>query len=303
MTGVALTGRRTVRQATAKPAKRSTPVLAWLLAAPLALVLAAFLVVPVAMIGIVSFWRFLGFMTVPGFVTQNYVRLLTSGTTLSLYANTARLLVLTVAGTLLLGYTVAYHLAFDVRRAATQTVMFALCVVPFLTSSVIRTIAWVPFLGRNGIVNTVLMQSGLIHEPLSFLLFSEFAVLLCYIPMFAGFMIAPIFNLMARIEPAVMEAARDAGASGSQVFRWIVLPLTLPGAAIGTIFVTVMVVGDVSTVRLIGGGQTGTVAMGIANQISLVQFPPACAAAILLLVVVLVVVTPLLRLVDIRRQL
>ena len=79
--------------------------------------------------------------------------------------------------------------------------------------------------------------------------------------------------------------------------------MTLPGAAIGTIFVTVMVVGDVSSVLLIGGGQTGTVAMGIANQISLVQFPPACAAAILLLLVVLVVVTPLLHLVDIRRQL
>ena len=283
--------------------KRSNPALSLMLAAPLALVLAAFLVVPVIMIGIVSFWRFLGFMTVPGFVAQNYVRLLTSGTTLSLYANTAGLLAMTLAGTLLLGYTVAYHLAFDVRRAATQTVMFALCVVPFLTSSVIRTIAWVPFLGRNGIVNTLLMQSGLIHEPLSFLLFSEFAVLLCYIPMFAGFMIAPIFNLMGRIEPAVMEAARDAGASGFQCFRWIVLPLTLPGAAIGTIFVTVMVVGDVSTVRLIGGGQIGTVAMGIANQIALVQFPPACAAAILLLLVVLVVVTPLLRFIDIRRQL
>ena len=209
--------------------KQSRPALAWLLAAPLAVVLAAFLVVPVVMIGIVSFWRFLGFMTVPGFVTQNYVRLLTSGTTLSLYANTARLLAFTISGTLLLGYTVAYHLAFDVRRAATQTVMFAFCVVPFLTSSVIRTIAWVPFLGRNGIVNTVLMRTALIHEPLSFLLFSEFAVLLCYIPMFAGFMIAPIFNLMVRIEPNVMEAARDAGASGFQVFRWIVLPLDPPG--------------------------------------------------------------------------
>ena len=167
----------------------------------------------------------------------------------------------------------------------------------------IRTISWVPFLGKNGIVNTVLMQLGIIHEPLAFLLFSDFAVVLCYTQMFAGFMVAPVFNMMVRIEPTVIEAARDAGASGFQIFRWIILPLTIPGAAIGTIFVIVMVVSDISIVRLVGGGQTGTVAIGLFNQISMVQFPQACATAIVLLVVVLAVVAPILRIVDIRRQL
>lgn len=276
---------------------------AWLQASPLALILAAFLVVPVGMIVIVSFWRFSGFGYAPAFQFGNYQKLLTAMTTVNLYWNTARLLVPTYLVTLVLGYMIAFHLAFDVRRPATQTFMFALCVVPFLTSAVIRTIAWVPFLGKNGIINTVLMQTGLIHEPLSFLLFSEFAIVLCYSQMFAGFMVAPIFNLMVRIEPSLIEAARDSGASGFQIFRWIIVPLTIPGAAIGTIFVIIMVVSDVSIVRLIGGGQTGTVAIALYNQVSMVQFPPACAAAILLLAIVLLVVAPILRLVDIRRQL
>jgi putative spermidine/putrescine transport system permease protein len=283
--------------------RRRGVLLSWLQATPLALILAAFLIVPIAMIVLVSFWKFTGFAMVPGFVLTNYQKLFGTGTALALYLNTARLLLATYAATLILGYVIAYHLAFDIRRPATQTFLFALCIVPFLTSSVIRTISWVPFLGKNGIVNSVLLQLGIIHEPLSFLLFSDFAVVLCYTQMFTGFMVAPIFNMMVRIEPEVIEAARDAGASDRQIFRFVILPLTAPGAAIGTIFVVVMVVSDISIVRLIGGGQTGTVAVGLFNQLSMVQFPQACAAAVVLLVVVLAVVTPILRLVDIRRQL
>jgi putative spermidine/putrescine transport system permease protein len=255
------------------------------------------------MIVVVSFWRFTGFASVPTFVLTNYTKLLTSPATLMLYGNTAKLLIATLAGTFTLGYIIAYHLAFDIKKPATQTFMFALCVVPFLTSAVIRTIAWIPFLGRNGIVNSVLIDMNLIKEPLSFLLFSNFAIVLCYTLMFTGFMVAPIFNMMMRIEPAAIEAARDSGATGAQIFRWIIWPLTTPGAAIGAVFVTVMTVSDISTARLIGGGQTGTAAIAIYNQVSLVQFPPACAAAVLMLVSVIVVVGPILRLVDIRRQL
>lgn len=294
---------RTATAGRRRSGARAGALVSWLQATPLSLVLAAFLVVPLAMIALVSFWKFTGFSMVPGFVLTNYQKLFGTGTALALYLNTARLLLATYVSTLGLGYLIAYHLAFDIRRPATQTFLFALCIVPFLTSSVIRTISWVPFLGKNGIVNTILMQLGIIHEPLSFLLFSDFAVVLCYTQMFAGFMVAPIFNMMIRIEPSVIEAARDAGASGFQIFRWIILPLTIPGAAIGTIFVVVMVVSDISIVRLVGGGQTGTVAIGIFNQISMVQFPQACAAAIVLLVVVLAVVAPILRIVDIRRQL
>jgi putative spermidine/putrescine transport system permease protein len=270
--------------------------------APLTAILTAFLVLPIGMILVVSFWKFLGFVSVPAFIVDNYVNVLTSPTTLALYWNTLRLLLITWAITLLLGFTLAYHLVFDVRLPATRTIKFMLLAIPFWTSTIIRTIAWVPFLGRHGLVNDFLVGIGLVNAPLNFLLFSEFAVILSYAHMFTGLMMAPIFNTMSRIERSLIEAAVDAGAAPWQVLRRIIIPLTMPGIAIGTIFVLTMVVGDVATVRLLGGNQIGTIAMAMYNQISMVQFPLVCANAMILLTVVLVAVALIVRVVDIRRE-
>src|SRR5579871_6697007 len=103
-----------------RPERRGR-LLSLLQVAPLALVLAAFLVVPIVMIAIVSLWKFTGFSMVPALVPKNYQKLFGGGTALALYLNTARLLIATYAATLVLGYLVAYHLAFDIRRPATQT--------------------------------------------------------------------------------------------------------------------------------------------------------------------------------------
>ena len=116
----------------------------------------------------------------------------------------------------MIGFTVAYFLAFHVRSATWQMVLFLVCTIPFWTSNVIRMISWIPFLGRNGLVNMTLIQLGLIKEPLEFLLFSDFAVVLAYVHLYTLFMVVPIFNSMMRIDRSLLEAARDAGASGWQ---------------------------------------------------------------------------------------
>ncbi|MGC8200664.1 ABC transporter permease, partial [Salmonella enterica] len=88
--------------------------------------------------------------------------------------------------------------------------------VPFWTSNVIRMISWLPMLGQHGVVNSALMAVGVIDEPLRFLLFSDFAVVLAYVHLFTIFMIVPIFNSMSRIDRNLFEAALDAGASRLQ---------------------------------------------------------------------------------------
>jgi len=270
--------------------------------APLSAILALFLVLPIALILVVSFWRFTGFTMAPGFVLDNYSGIF-SPSTLSLYANTLRIAAVTWLVTLVLGFTLAYHLAFDLNKPSTVTIKFLIISIPFLTSAVIRTVAWIPVLGRNGIVNTALISSGLIDQPLTFLLYSEFAVVVAYVHAMTGIMMAPIFNTLTRIDRSLIEAARDAGASGFQVLRHVVLPLAMPGIAIGTIFVLTLVVGDVATARLLGGGQLGTVSIAITNQAGLLQFPVACANAIVLLLIVLAAVAVLLRFVNIRKEL
>jgi putative spermidine/putrescine transport system permease protein len=176
------------------------------------------------------------------------------------------------------------------------------CTVPFLTSNIIRMIAWVPSLGRNGLVNGALLRAGLIEAPLEKLLFSDFAIVLAFVHLYSLFMVVPVFNSMMRIDRRLIEAARDAGATGIDVMWNVVVPLCRPGLGIGSIFVVTLVMGDFITVRLMGGGQRASVGLMISNQIGLLQYPAACANAVVLLAVVLIVVGGILRVADVRRE-
>jgi putative spermidine/putrescine transport system permease protein len=184
-----------------------------------------------------------------------------------------------------------------------QTVLFLVCTVPFLTSNIIRMISWVPFLGRNGLLNSALVDLGIVPAPLEFLLFSEFAVVLAMVHLYALFMVTPIFNTLVRIDRSLIEAARDAGANGWQILTNVIIPLAKPGIAIGSIFVVTLVLGDFITVRFMSGGQSASMGLMIANQISLLQYPAAAANAVVLLVLVLFMVAAILRVVDIRKEL
>jgi putative spermidine/putrescine transport system permease protein len=201
------------------------------------------------------------------------------------------------------GFWVAFYLAFEVRSKGTQLVLFLICTIPFLTSNIIRMISWVPFLGREGLLNTALLRLGLIHQPLEFLLFSDFAVVLADVHLYTLFMVTPIFNTMMRIDRRLIEAAVDGGARSWQIITNVILPLSKTGIAIGSIFVVTLVMGDFITVRLMSGGQSASVGLMIANQISLLQYPAACANAVVLLAVVLLMIAGILRIVDIRKEL
>lgn len=275
----------------------------YLQVAPLAIVLLLFLVVPVAMILLVSFWSYDEFDIYPDLILDNYAYIFTSPVTLSLYLKTIYFALVTWAITLVLGFTISYYLVFHVRNLIWQIGLFLLCTVPFWTSNIIRMISWIPFLGREGIFNQALIQAGVTSQPLEFLLFSDFAVILAYVHLFTLFMIVPIFNAMARIDPALIEAAVDGGARPWQVILHVVLPLSRTGVALGSIFVVALVMGDFFVVRTMSGGQSGSVASALNNEIGLLQYPTAAAGAVVLLVIVTLMVAAILRIVDVRREL
>lgn len=275
----------------------------WLQAAPLAVILLSFLVAPIVMIVIVSFWGATEFSIYPDFQFDNYQFLLTSNVTYRVFLTTFKYAVVTWALTLSIGFTVAYFLAFHVRTQAMQIALFLVCTIPFWTSNIIRMISWIPFLGRNGIANTTLMDWGVIDEPLEWLLYSDFSVILAFVHLYTLFMVVPIFNTMMRIDRSLIEAARDAGASGTQTLLHVILPLTKPGIMIGTIFVVTLVMGDFITVRFMSGSQKANVGRLISNDIGLLQYPSAAATAVVLLLTVLIVIAILLRFVNIRKEL
>lgn len=275
----------------------------WLLVSPLTLILSLFLLVPVLVIFIVSFWGSTAYSYHPAFIAENYEFLLTSSVTWSVYLKTFTYTLITWALCLAIGFTVAYFLAFHVQSLTIQITLFLVCTIPFWTSNIIRMISWIPFLGRNGIANTALQDWGIIDQPLEWLLFSDFAVVLAFVHLFTLFMIVPIFNTMMRIDKSLIEAARDAGASSLQILLHVIVPLTKPGIMIGSIFVVTLVMGDFITVRFMSGGQSASVGRMISNEIGLLQYPAASASAVILLITVLLMVGTMLRMVDIRKEL
>ncbi len=278
-------------------------IMPYLQSLPLWIVLAIFLAIPICMIVVASFWDDQATGMVPSFIWDNYRDALGEWVTWNTYLQTIRYAVIVWALTLGIGFTVAYVLAFHIRSSLWQMVLFQVCAIPFLTSNVIRMISWIPFLGRNGLANQFLMDLGITDHPLEFLLYSPFAVCLAFVHLYTLFMVVPIFNTMMRIDRALVEAARDAGAGPIEVMRHVIIPLSLPGISIGTIFVVTLVMGDFITVQMMSGGQSASVGLIIKNAMSLLQYPEASAQAVVLLLTVLLMVGSILRVIDIRKEL
>ena len=270
---------------------------------PQTLVFALFLVFPILMIGVVSFWEFNGYAMTPTFTWANYQGIVTSDVTLRTYLNTFKFVALVWLATLLIGYPVAYFLSFHVTSLRWQVLLFLTCTIPFWTSNIIRMISWIPLLGKEGLGNQILLYLGVFATPLEFLLYSDLAVVLGMVHLYIIFMIAPIFNSLMRIDRDLITAAEDMGASGFQTFREVILPLSAPGIAIGSIFIVTLVMGEFVTVRLMGGGQAASVGKLIQTQIGSLQYPLAAANAIVLLAVTLLLVVSILRVVNIRKEL
>jgi putative spermidine/putrescine transport system permease protein len=289
----------------------TSPRAAYWQIAPLALVFAVFFVVPLALTVVVSAWRYNEYAMIPAFSAANY-RSVFQGCitdlpglclTFKTYLSTLRICAAVWLATLLLGFAVAYFLAFHVRSLTWQMVLFLVCTIPFWTSNVIRMVSWVPLLGRNGLVNSFLHEAGLASAPLDWLLFSNFSVIVAFVHLYTMFMIVPIFNSMSRIDRALLEAAYDAGATGWQTLWNVIVPLSKPGIVIGSIFIVTIVIGDYVTIGVMGGQQIASVGKVIQVQLSYLQFPLAAANAVVLLAAVLTIVWGMTRLVDIRAEL
>ena len=280
-------------------------------ALPLAFVFAVFFVLPLALIVMVSFWDYNEYEMIPAFSGRGYsdtfegciAELPQLCTILRTYTETLKLCAIVWAITLLIGFCVAYFLAFHVRSRTWQIALSLLCTIPFWTSNVIRMIAWIPLLGRNGLVNKALQATGVTQNPVEWLLFSEFSVVLALVHLFTFFMVIPIFNSMIRIDRALVEAAYDGGASGWQTLRHVIIPLSKPGIVIGSIFVITIVMGDFITIGVMGGQQIASAGKIIETRLNALQFPAAAANAVILLGVTLMIIFLLSKLVDIRREL
>jgi putative spermidine/putrescine transport system permease protein len=282
------------------PRRSAFATLGWAL--PGTIWLIVFLIAPVVMIVLVSFWER---SATSGFdswawTLSNYERLFDTTVYTEALWRTFRNTVIICLICLAIGYPIAYFLAVCVRNVRWQIALFILVLAPFWTAYVIRIIAWYPVLGRQGAINyfwtDVLGQA----EPLDFLLFSNFAVIMTLVQLYVLFMVTPIFFQLATLDRSAIEAARDLGASPFKVFKEVIFPLSLPGVLIGAIFVFVLCMGEFATVQIIGGNQVQSVGTVVRQYYINVDFPAAAAGATILVLAMMVGVAVLLRFAKLR---
>ena len=286
------------------------PKLSWL-AIPFAIIFIAYFVVPLILTLVVSFWDYTEYSIIPDFIFGNYFYIFQGCftfedglcLTFKTYISTFFFCFFTWLITLLLGFCIAYFLAFYVNSLPIQITLFLICTIPFWTSNVIRMVSWIPLLGRNGLVNETLISIGIIQEPVEWLLYSSFSVVLALVHLYTLFMIVPIFNSMLRIDKEVIEAAYDSGASQFQIITNVIIPLCKPGIIIGSIFVITVVMGDFLTIGIMGGQQLASIGKIINTEMNYLQLPGAAANSVILLLITIFIIIVMTKFIDIRKEL
>ncbi len=206
---------------------------------------------PMAILFVMSFWKS-GFMSLePAFTLENYRIFMSSATYRRIMWNTF----VTVTGVMgvlvLIGYPIAYYLARMVRRY--DTLLIYLLIIPVEINYLIRIYAWKIVLGRSGIINALLMHLGLIHEPLRFLLYSRTAVMIVLVHEWLPYVVIPVYVALKGVPPEIVEAARDLGAGRWGVFRYIYLPLSVPGLFASFVLIYIPMLGEFAIPAIVGG--------------------------------------------------
>ena len=212
----------------------------------------------------------------------HFEKALTDGLYVQVLLDTFKIAALVTAISLVIAYPVAYFLASASRIWATIGFMFVL--LPFWTSLLVRTYAWMVLLGRNGVINRTLIQWGVIETPLP-LLHNMSGVLIGMVHVLMPYMVFPLYSAMKRVNPDLLTAAEGLGAPGRRIFWRIYLPLTMPGVFAGAALVFVLSLGFFITPALMGGGRVIMISMLIEQQVrEFLNWPFASALSTVLLV-------------------
>jgi spermidine/putrescine transport system permease protein len=236
-----------------------------LLAPPL-LWLGIFFLVPVVLIFLYSVNVFSLYPGGQYFTLDAWKNFLDGSPFLDLFWKSVRMSLIVSVGAVLAAYPVAYFLALVASKR--KYVLLLLILTPFLVSYFLRLLAWKVILGDQGVINTFLYWTGLRGEgdPVSWLLYSQFAVILTLVYVYVPFVALPIFVSLETLDRRLLEAAADLGASRWQAFRKVTLPLSLPGVIAGFIFVFIPTIGEYFTPLLVGGVNGTMFGNAIADQ-------------------------------------
>jgi spermidine/putrescine transport system permease protein len=211
---------------------------------------AVFLLAPYAFLFCYSFWTVSQQTIVHHWNLGNYRQLLQNSMYSTVLFRSVRIAGSVTALSLLLSFPLAYYLSFHSRR---KELLYQLVIIPLWVSYLVRAYAWKTILGSDGVLNTLLQYVGVTQQPVEFLLYSPFAVVLTLTHIYTPFTFLPIYASMEHIPRHLVEAAQDLGAGPVRTFWTVIFPLSLPGALAGATFAFVLSLGDFLAPLLIGG--------------------------------------------------
>ena len=220
------------------------------LSAPASIYVGFLVAAPLVILAVYSLWT-QSYVSIDRTLTiANYREAFTDPLVRHLMIRSILIAAAVTVATVALAYPIAYFIALKARR---KTLWLLLITIPFWSSYLLRVFAWKLILGFNGVLNSALLGLGLISEPLTFLLYNEFAVVLTLAHAWAPFAILPIYVSLQKIDPSLLEAANDLGSGAVQRFLRVTLPLTIPGIIAACLIIFIPTVGDYVTPSLVGG--------------------------------------------------
>lgn len=252
-----------------------------LAAAPAAYML-AFFVAPALLLFVMSFWSAKAFQITPDATLANYARALTSAAFHKVTWNAVWIGLAASAATLALGLPIAYYLTY-VRRSRA---IYYLILVTWFSSYLVRIYAWRTLLGTNGLLNSVLMATGLVDEPVAAFLFSPFAVLVTVVHIYLPFAVLLLVAALRDVGADLVSAARDLGAGPLEAFFRVVVPNAMTGVLGAFVFTFILVAGDYVTPQMLGGSSGQTTGLIVADQFRKTGNWPLGAAQAFLMVVI-----------------
>jgi putative spermidine/putrescine transport system permease protein len=252
----------------------------------LLLLLVAF-VAPLGILLVYSFYESRpGGVMIPAFTLAQYRRFLGDPFYLYVLWRTVLLGLWVTAWCIVLGYPLAYVLA-RTRSRTVRSVLVTLLLVPLMTSVVVRSYGWMILLANNGLINKALLALGLTSAPVQ-LLFNTTGVVIALVAILLPYMVLTLVPVIQNIAPALEEASQSLGASPTRMFRDVVVPLSLPGVAAGSILVFVLTIAAYATPRLVGGSRLLVMPIFVYDQtMALLNWPFASATSFILLALVL----------------
>jgi spermidine/putrescine transport system permease protein len=227
-----------------------------------------FMALPLVAMLMISFWISDSntLRLIPTFTLENYAKFFASGFYVTLLIKTIKISAISVIMIVLISYPVAYYVAFKIESRVTQIFLLLALFLPFWTSYLVRTFAWMTILGRSGIINTLLLYVGLIHEPISALLYSENTTMLGIVYVWLPFGILPIYSSLSGVDRHLLEASSDLGAGNLRTFWHITLPLSMPGVLASVVILFIPILGSYVEPSLLGGPYGAMIGISLLRQ-------------------------------------